>query len=319
MINAVRKPVRPRRPNAAARVPLAVQLDILRRRATGAADAPPLVREFQFTDADFDRIRALIHTHAGIALSPAKKDMVYSRLARRLRACGDRAFTDYLRRIERDSAEWERFTNSLTTNLTSFFREPHHFDILAEQLKAMDACRPIKIWCAAASTGEEPYSIAMAACEAFNTMTPPVQILASDIDTQVLAKGEAGIFAGDRVARLAPARLRQFFLKGTGAHAGEVRVTPELQRLLSFRRVNLLDARYPIIGPVDFIFCRNVMIYFDKPTQYGILSRFAPLMRPEGLLFAGHSESFLHAADLFRSRGRTVYERVHERRDASAH
>ncbi len=294
-------------PVAAARAPLSAQLDSIRRRAGGSADATP--REFHFTDADFEKIRALIYTHSGIALSAAKKEMVYSRLARRLRACGDVAFTDYLRRIEHDTAEWETFTNSLTTNLTSFFREAHHFEMLVDHLKTMDVRRPIKIWCAAASTGEEAYSIAIAACEAFNASNPPVQILASDIDTQVLAKAEAGVFAEDRVARLSPVRLRQFFLKGTGSHAGQVRVNPELKRLLSFRRINLLEARYPVTGPVDFIFCRNVMIYFDKPTQYGILSRFAPLLRPEGLLFAGHSESFLHAADLFRSRGRTVYER----------
>lgn len=314
MVDSMHKLGKPGVPVDAARAPLCAQLDSIRRSAAGTAGAAPPTREFYFTDADFEKIRALIYTHSGIALSAAKKDMVYSRLARRLRACGDVAFTDYLRRIERDTAEWETFTNSLTTNLTSFFREAHHFEILADHLKTMDVRRPIKIWCAAASTGEEPYSIAIAACEAFSTPNPPVQILASDIDTQVLAKAEAGVFAEDRVARLSPARLRQFFLKGTGSHAGQVRVNPELKRLLSFRRINLLDARYPVTGPVDFIFCRNVMIYFDKPTQYGILSRFQPLLRPEGLLFAGHSESFLHAADLFRSRGRTVYER----RDAPA-
>lgn len=314
MSDVLRKTVKSATPDAAARVPLAVRLDSIRRRAVAPAGAGPLLREFHFTDADFDQIRTLIYSHAGIALSATKKDMVYSRLARRLRACGDTAFTDYLRRIERDAAEWETFTNALTTNLTSFFREAHHFDILTEHLKTMDTRRPIKIWCAAASTGEEPYSIAMAACEAFNTLTPPVKILTSDIDTQALDKAEAGIFGEDRVARLSLVRLRRFFLKGTGSSAGEVCVAPALKRLLSFRRINLLEARYPVSGPVDFIFCRNVMIYFDKPTQYGILSRFAPLLRPEGLLFAGHSESFLHAADLFRSRGRTVYEH----RDAPA-
>lgn len=308
MVDPMRKPGNP---GVAARASLPLQPEGIPRRA---AAATPISREFHFTDTDFEKVRGLIYAHAGISLSAAKKDMVYSRLARRLRACGDVAFSDYLRRIERDTAEWETFTNSLTTNLTSFFREAHHFDILGEQLKKMDVRRPIKIWCAAASTGEEPYSIAIAACEAFNTPNPPVRILASDIDTQVLAAAEAGVFAEDRVARLSRVRLRQFFLKGTGSKASQVRVNSELKRMLSFRRINLLDARYPVTGPVDFIFCRNVMIYFDKPTQYGVLSRFAPLLRPDGLLFAGHSESFLHAADLFRSRGRTVYER----RDAPA-
>lgn len=270
-------------------------------------------REFEFSTADFERIRKLIYEHAGISLSPAKQDMVYSRLARRLRHYRDRSFAQYLVRLETDPAEWETFVNSLTTNLTAFFREAHHFDILKERLQALGGARPIKIWCSAASTGEEPYSLAMTACEAFNTLTPPVQILASDIDTQVLAQGERGVFALERAERLAPERLRKFFLKGTGAQQGMVKVRPELQRLLTFKRVNLLDKTWPIQGPVDAIFCRNVMIYFDKPTQYTILKRFAPLLRDDGLLFAGHSESFTHAADLFRSQGRTVYVKAHAR------
>ncbi len=287
------------------------------RRTTGLSPiqvASPM-REFQFTPADFDKVRKLIHQRAGISLSPAKQDMVYSRLSRRLRACGDKTFADYLGRLERDKAEVETFINSLTTNLTSFFREAHHFDILADQLKKIGDRQPIKIWCTAASTGEEPYSLAMTACEAFNTLTPPVQILASDIDTSVLAHGRAGVYRADRIEQMDPARVRRFFLKGVGSQTDQVRVRPELQRLVSFRQVNLLDARYTVTGPLDFIFCRNVMIYFDKPTQYGILQRFAPLLKPEGLLFAGHSESFLHAADLFRSRGRTVYERSDAPRD----
>ncbi|PTD95364.1 chemotaxis protein CheR [Pseudothauera lacus] len=264
-------------------------------------------REFEFTTADFERIRALIHQHAGIALSPAKQDMVYSRLARRLRACGDRTFAQYLARLERDRSEWETFVNSLTTNLTSFFREAHHFDILADYLRKVTEKRPIKIWCCAASTGEEPYSLAITACEAFDTLTPPVQILATDIDTNVLAHGQRGIYRADRVERLSPQRLQRFFQRGTGVQEGHARVRPELQRLISFRRINLLEAQWAVQGPLDVIFCRNVMIYFDKPTQYTILKRFSPLLRPDGLLFAGHSESFMHAADLFRSLGRTVY------------
>ena len=269
-------------------------------------------REFEFTAADFERVRKLIHQHAGIALSPAKQDMVYSRLARRLRSCGDKTFAQYLERLERDRGEWETFVNSLTTNLTSFFREAHHFDILAEHLRKLAETekRPIKIWCCAASTGEEPYSLAITACEAFDTLNPPVQILASDIDTNVLAQGERGVFRQDRVERLSPQRIQRYFLRGAGSQDGQVRVRPELQRLISFRRINLLDPVWSVQGPLDALFCRNVMIYFDKPTQYGILKRFVPLLRPEGLLFAGHSESFMHAADLFRSLGRTVYKRA---------
>ena len=269
-------------------------------------------REFHFTAADFERVRQLIYKHAGISLAPIKQDMVYSRLARRLRALQMDNFNTYLSYLEEGTHEneWETFVNSLTTNLTSFFRESHHFDILGKQLIGLTH-RPIKIWCSAASTGEEPYTLAITACETFESLTPPVQILASDIDTNVLRTAERGVYPIERVERLHPERLRKFFLKGTGAQAGYVRIRPELQKLVSFTRVNLLDGHWPNVkGPFDVMFCRNVMIYFDKPTQYQILKKFAPLLHPEGKLYAGHSESFLHAADLFRSLGRTVYERA---------
>jgi chemotaxis protein methyltransferase CheR len=271
-------------------------------------------REFHFTAADFERVRQLIYKHAGISLAPIKQDMVYSRLARRLRALGMSSFDQYLAHLEKgDAAEWETFVNSLTTNLTSFFRESHHFDILKKQMIGLSR-RPIKIWCSAASTGEEPYSLAITACEAFDSLTPPVQIFCSDIDTNVLKTAERGVYAIERVERLHPDRLRKFFLKGTGPQAGQVRVRPELQKLVSYGRVNLLDNHWPTVkGPFDALFCRNVMIYFDKPTQYQILKKFVPLLHPDGMLYAGHSESFLHAADLFRSLGRTVYERADRR------
>ncbi len=279
--------------------------------ATNFAASPE--REFAFSAADFERVRGLLYKHAGISLSPVKQDMVYSRLARRLRARGDRTFSDYLDRAEREPDEWETFINSLTTNLTSFFREAHHFDILAERLKKHTSRNPLRIWCSAASTGEEPYSLAITACEAFNTMTPPVQIVATDIDTNVLATAHKGVYGMDRVDRLSRERMQRFFQKGTGAQAGFARVRPELQRLIEFKRINLLDNAWALQGPFDVMFCRNVMIYFDKPTQYAILKRFVPLLKKDGLLFAGHSESFLHAADLFRSLGRTVYERTDAR------
>jgi chemotaxis protein methyltransferase CheR len=281
-------------------------------RVLNADDKLLPAREFHFTAADFERVRQLIYKHAGISLAPIKQDMVYSRLARRLRALRMDSFNDYLSYLEEGTHEneWETFVNSLTTNLTSFFRESHHFDILSKQLIGLTH-RPIKIWCSAASTGEEPYTLAITACETFGSLTPPVQILASDIDTNVLKTAERGVYPIERVERLHPERLRKFFLKGTGAQAGYVRIRPELQKLVSFTRVNLLDAHWPNVkGPFDVMFCRNVMIYFDKPTQYQILKKFAPLLHPEGRLYAGHSESFLHAADLFKSLGRTVYERA---------
>ena len=279
------------------------------------SDKSASLREFEFTAADFERVRKLIYEHAGIALSPNKQDMVYSRLARRLRASGDRTFAQYLVRLERgDAQEWESFINSLTTNLTSFFREAHHFEMLSKHLKAITDNRPIRIWCNAASTGEEPYSIAMTAVEAFNSLTPPVSIIASDLDTHVLAQGERGIYPADRIAKLTREQVSRHFLKGAGTGDGGMELRPELRRLITFRRINLLDRNWPLQGLFDAIFCRNVMIYFDKQTQYGILKKFVPLLREDGLLFAGHSESFLHATDLFRSLGRTTYERADRRR-----
>jgi len=266
------------------------------------------VREFVFSAADFERVRKLIYQHAGISLSPVKQDMVYSRLARRLRATGKQTFVDYLDALEKNGGdEWERFVNSLTTNLTSFFREPHHFPILAEHLRQIGTRRPIRIWCSAASTGEEPYSIAITVAETFGTNTSHVSIVASDLDTNVLATARKAVYPLERVEKLSPERLRKFFMRGTGAQEGYVSVRPELKDMIEFQRVNLLDAHYSVKGPLDIIFCRNVMIYFDKPTQYKILSRFAPMLQPDGLMLAGHSESFLHAADLFKSLGKTVY------------
>lgn len=266
-------------------------------------------REFVFTGKDFERVRQLIYDHAGISLSPSKQDMVYSRLARRLRATGINNFKDYLALLESNNvAEWEAFVNSLTTNLTSFFREPHHFPLLAEHVLKQKGRHHISLWCSAASTGEEPYSMAMTMVDAFASFTPPVTIIATDLDTNVLAKGAAGVYPVERIEKLPDDTVRRFFIKGTGAEAGLVQVRPELRAMITFRKVNLLDNDWPIRGPLDAIFCRNVMIYFDKATQLKILGRFAPLLRPDGLLFAGHSESFHNAGHLFSLRGKTVYE-----------
>lgn len=266
-------------------------------------------REFQYMSADFERARKLIYDRAGISLSQTKQDMVYCRLARRLRAHGLTQFNDYLRLLEDNNAdEWEEFINALTTNLTSFFREDHHFPLLAQHVKKLKHGKQIEIWCSAASTGEEPYSLAITMIEAFGTLTPPVRILATDLDTKVLATAQEGIYPMERVEKLSSDRLKRFFLKGTGSHEGTVRVRKELRDLIIFRQLNLLDESWALRGPLDAIFCRNVMIYFDKPTQYQILQKFAPLLAHDGLLFAGHSESFHHATDLFKLRSKTIYE-----------
>ena len=283
----------------------------LQTKVPSAVSSVDGVREFEFTERDFEAVRKLIYQRAGISLSPQKMDMVYSRLARRLRATGTKRFEDYLALLRNggNEAEWEAFTNALTTNLTSFFREQHHFPILAEHLAARRG-QQLVIWCCASSTGEEPYSLAMTAVETFGSFDVPVSILATDVDTSVLRKGEAGVYPAERVERVAPERVRRFFLRGSGTQEGQVKVRPELQRMVTFRRLNLLDTAWTVRGPIDAIFCRNVMIYFDKPTQAGILKRFAPLLQPDGLLFVGHSESLFHVADTFRLRGKTVYEKV---------
>ena len=271
-------------------------------------------KEFDFTRSDFERVRTLIYQRAGISLADSKHEMVYSRLARRLRATGIVSFAHYLDELEagRLGEEWESFTNALTTNLTSFFREAHHFPLLAEHLLKQRE-QPLTIWCSAASTGEEPYSIAMTACEAFDTLTPPVQIIATDIDTNVLATGAKGVYGIERIEKMADERARRFFQRGKGEQEGMVRVRPELRQLVSFRQLNLLSEKWPLSGQFDVIFCRNVMIYFDKATQRKILARFVPLMKPSGLLFAGHSENFLYVSESLKLRGKTVYE-LDERR-----
>ena len=277
-------------------------------------------REFQFSIKDFERVRKLIYERAGISLSPAKQDMVYSRLARRLRATNTHTFSEYLALLESgDDEEMVLFTNSLTTNLTSFFREAHHFPILAEHIKKVGRHHPISLWCSAASTGEEPYSMAMTMVDLFDSFTPPVHILATDLDTNVLQKAQEGMYPLERLEKISEDKIKRFFLKGTGKHEGFARVRKELRDMITFRQINLLHEDWPMRGPFDAIFCRNVMIYFDKKTQYDVLKKFVPLLRPDGLLFAGHSESFYHAADLFKSIGKTVYEVAPQARIHASH
>jgi chemotaxis protein methyltransferase CheR len=266
--------------------------------------------EFTMSPADFERVRQLIYQRAGISLNAGKQAMVYSRLTRRLRENGQRSFADYLSWLERSGsdAEWQEFVNCLTTNLTAFFREDHHFQALVQDLRAR-AARPIRIWCSAASTGEEPYSIAMTAVEELGA-SAPVRLVCSDIDTRVLATAQRGIYPADSRG-LDPERLRRHFLRGTGANAGSIRVRPELMRMIEFRTFNLMSGSYTSLGePFDMVFCRNVMIYFDHPTQRRVLERIHGVLRPGGLLYVGHSENFTDSRDLFRLRGKTIYERI---------
>ena len=278
------------------------------RRAMGSGTRETKQYEFSLTDEDFEYFRGLIYQLAGISLSLHKKDLVYSRLARRLRVRQMDSFSAYIRLLETgDMKEREEFTNALTTNMTSFFRESHHFPILAKHLATMAKSTPIHIWTCASSTGEEPYSIAMTVVEYFKSFSNPVRILATDIDTQVLEKAKQGIYPLEQLQNLTIDQRKQFFLKGSGKNVGLAKVRPELQRMISFKKLNLLDNNWGIQEKFAAVFCRNVMIYFDKDTQYEILKKMKPCLRTDGLFFAGHSENFNHAADLFKIHGKTVY------------
>ena len=270
--------------------------------------AAPNAAAYTFTSADFERVRKLIYARAGIKLNDSKQNMVYSRLTRRIRALGLSSFTEYLDRLEREGgAEWQEFVNALTTNLTAFYREQHHFPMLAELVRASGPSPAI--WCSAASTGEEPYSIAMTVADNVPRGGHP-RIVATDIDTNVLAKASAGVYPDEAVRPVPPEQLRRHFLRGSGANAGLVRARKELAGMIDFRPLNLLDPQWDVRGPFDAIFCRNVLIYFDKPTQKRVLERMAELLRPGGLLFIGHSENLTDRRDLYKLRGKTAYERV---------
>lgn len=259
------------------------------------------------SETDFKTIAKFIYLKAGIVLADNKREMVYNRLARRVQQLNFDSFTEYLSYLELNpnNDEWEIFTNSLTTNLTSFFREAHHFRILKEH--AVLCKSNYRVWSAAASTGEEPYSIAITLSEVFNNKTDAFQVVASDIDTNVLHTAEKAVYKLEQIKDLPPEQIQDYFLRGTGQRAGFVKVKPELTSKLSFLQVNLLANEWPVQGVFDAIFCRNVMIYFDKETQQRILRRFVPLLKPGGLLFAGHSENFTQLSKDFYSKGQTVY------------
>lgn len=268
--------------------------------------------EFSFSSNDFERVRKLIYERAGINLHAGKRSMVYSRLSRRLRELGYSSVTAYLQLLEQASGvqgdlEWQEFINSLTTNLTSFFREDHHFPILAAELVRRKS-GPVRIWCNAASTGEEPYSIAITVHESLGPRAS-VQIVCSDIDTRVLERADRGIYPVDARGLTQEIRKRHF-LRGTNSNDGFMRVKPELRAQIDLCPLNLMDSDWRLGEPFDIVFCRNVMIYFDPPTQRRVLEGMRNSMKPGGLLFAGHSENFADSKDLFRLRGKTVYERV---------
>jgi chemotaxis protein methyltransferase CheR len=267
------------------------------------------------SDAEFRYLRDLIYAHTGIALSDHKRALVCARLARRLRHWGFTTYTQYYELLtERDPEERElmELINAITTNKTDFFREMHHFQFLAEHVLPtlqLTHQRRVRIWSAACSTGEEPYSIAMTVCESLPLDKFDVKILASDIDTTVLERATAGVYPAEAVGRIPEALRARYFLRGSSANEGRARAKPILQSLIRFRRLNLIAESWPMQGPFDVIFCRNVLIYFDKETQRRLLQRFTELLRRDGYLMLGHAEAIHGFEKSLRTVGHSTYQR----------
>jgi chemotaxis protein methyltransferase CheR len=272
-------------------------------------------REFTFTSNDFEFIRDMVGERTGIVLSDHKVDMVYGRLARRLRQLKLKSFKDYLARLQQDDdQELVEFTNALTTNLTAFFREPHHFEFLGHtgipELIKKRPNRRLRVWSAGCSTGEEPYTIAITLHEALPSLRDwDVKILATDLDSNVVARAKAGIYDQERVNGISKNRLNRWFRKGRGENSGKVRVASELQQLITFKQLNLMH-QWPMKGPFDVIFCRNVVIYFNKETQRVLFDRYADMLAADGYLIVGHSESLHKVTNRFELLGKTIYRKV---------
>ena len=272
------------------------------------------LREFLFRDEDFQALRALVKSLTGINLSEQKRELVYGRLTRRLRALHLRSFGEYRELLRRDPKELTELCNAITTNLTSFFREPHHFQYLREQwltpLAQERAGGRLRIWSTACSSGEEPYSIAMTVLETLvDRERWDVRILATDLDSEMLERARRGVYPLDRLHGMAPQRQARFFPELQPGPAGVRRIAPEVAALVTFKQLNLMHA-LPMKGPLDVIFCRNVVIYFDKDTQRDLFARISQLQRPGDLLFLGHSESLFKISDSYALIGKSIYRRI---------
>jgi chemotaxis protein methyltransferase CheR len=268
------------------------------------------VGEIPLSEREFARIKRRVYEVAGISLSDAKRTLVISRLSKIVRALQLGGFDAYVDFLERGAApaDQQAFVNALTTNLTRFYREDHHFEHLREHIKGLIAHRPrgtrLRIWSAGCSTGQEPYTIGMDLLAAFPELKRwDFKILGTDIDTTVLAKAAQGIYPESEAAGLTPERARLLEKLGDGT----IRVPEEARNLVSFKPLNLI-APWPVRGPFDAIFCRNVAIYFDKPTQGQMFGRFGGLMAPEAFLYIGHSENLGAGGEAFKLVGKTIYQ-----------
>ena len=282
-------------------------------RMPAVADRGPV--DLPFSEADFARIAAFAHREFGLNLQASKKDLVYSRLIKRLRALGLADFDSYCRLIETADGAQEReaLTSALTTNVTHFFREGHHFELLANlavkpQLAALKAGRRLRLWSAGCSAGMEPYSIAMTLLDALPEAAQlNIRILATDVDRAILDRAQAALYAGEET-RPIPDRMKPQAI--ARAPDGQMRILPKITQMVRFAELNLMQD-WPVRGPFDAIFCRNVAIYFDKPTQARLWQRFATLLAPDGLLFIGHSERLNGPAEAtFTSVGVTAYRKT---------
>lgn len=272
--------------------------------------------DIQLGDQEFNFIRTVVEKNAGIVLNVSKRQLVQGRLARRIRELGLSTFTEYCDLVRNGGPEeLVGLINAITTNVTSFFRESHHFEALAgvmlpEAMGRNERSRRLRIWSAGCSSGEEPYSIAMAAAEYFtNARGWDFKILATDIDSEILNTAAKGEYPAERLQGVSDERRQRWFVAGVGTHAGQVRVKPELQTMITFRTLNLMG-EWPMHGPFDVIFCRNVMIYFDQPTRERLLVRYAQLLADGGYLCLGHSESIHMQHAHFKLVGRTIYRKT---------
>jgi len=275
-------------------------------------------REFLFTDNDFDCLSQLAGDHAGINLTSSKRELVYGRLARRLRALGIKTFKEYCELLNEESSdEFMHFINAITTNVTSFFRENHHFHFLAQNLllqivkKQSHLARPrLRIWSAGCSSGQEPYSIAIILKEGIKDIERwDAKILATDLDSDILDKAREGIYTIEQIPDMSPERQRRWLKRGSAKNKGTVKISDELKDLITYKQLNLTE-NWPMKGPFDAIFCRNVTIYFNRPTRELLLDNFANLLSKDGCLFVGHSESLFGLTKRFYSLGNTVHRKV---------
>jgi len=271
-------------------------------------------REFEYTWDDFNFLRRISNQHSGILVPDDKFDMFYSRLSKRIRVLGFTRFKQYCEYLDSHSdQEFTEFINAVTTNLTSFFRENHHFEFLAktlipELLTKRRAQRQIRVWSAGCSTGEEPYSLAMTLLENVPEGWD-IKILATDLDTNVLRTAAEGIYTSDRIGNITEERLQRWFQKGTGVQVNKIRAKLQLRQVIHFNQLNLMQ-EWPMKGFFDFIFCRNVLIYFDRETKMRLVNRYSGLLKEDGHLFIGHSES-LHQLDTpFTLVGNTIYKKT---------